>query len=56
MTLFDWLSLPDQPIQALLPALPLQLGANRLSALPVVIIQPVSLRGKKNVYLEGEKK
>lgn len=43
MTLSDRLSFPDQPIQTFLPALPLQLGANRLTALPVVIVQPVTL-------------
>lgn len=52
MTLRDWLSLPDQPIQALFLALPLQLGANRLTALPVVIVQPITLQEKKNVYPE----
>lgn len=39
----DWLGLPDQPLQRVHPALPLQLCSNHLPALPVVLVHPVTL-------------
>lgn len=48
MTLRDGPSLSNQPIQSLLPALPLQLSTKRLTAQTMVIIQPVSLQENKN--------
>lgn len=40
----DWLGLPDQPLQRVHPALPLQLCSNHLPALPVVLVHPVALQ------------
>lgn len=45
----DWLGLSDQPLQGLLPALPLQLGSNHLPARPVVLVQPVPLQERREV-------
>lgn len=45
----DWLGLSDQPLQRLLPALPLQLGSNHLPARPVVLVQPVPLQDRGEV-------
>lgn len=40
----DGLRLSGQPLQRLLPALPLQLCSDHLAALPVVLVHPVALR------------
>lgn len=45
----DWLGLSDQPLQGLLPALPLQLCSNHLPARPVVLVQPVPLQERREV-------
>lgn len=43
----NWLGLSDQPLQCLLPALPLQLCSHHLPALPVVLVHPVPLQDSK---------
>lgn len=42
----DGLCFPDQPLQRLLLALPLQLCSHHLQTLPVVVVHPVTLRDR----------
>lgn len=46
----DWLGLSDQPLQGLLPALPLQLCSNHLPTRPVVLVQPVPLQRQERSH------
>jgi len=43
----DWLALSDQPLKSLLAALPLHLCSNHVTALPVVLIHPVTLQDRE---------
>lgn len=45
----DGLRLSGQPLQRLLPALPLQLCSDHLAALPVVLVHPVALQKQVEV-------
>lgn len=44
----DGLGLSDQPLQGLLPALPLQLRSDHLPARPVVLVHPVPLPERRS--------